>query len=149
MNRPRSQRHLPASDGMAELWIQQYIRKARIACIRDAYFVEQCGADDAPAAPDPSDDAEIEFATATGSVALEAPPSGPLWDVITAVLAERAAGAKVVPKMLGGDGDRRYFLAFQTPAELRSNGGLIGNFAEITYQNGDISLTRNARDSGA
>ena len=54
---------------------------------------------------------------------------------------------EVVPKLLGGDGDRRYFVAFQTPAELRSNGGLIGNFAEITYQNGDISLTRNARDS--
>jgi hypothetical protein len=54
---------------------------------------------------------------------------------------------EVVPKLLGGEGDRRYFVAFQTPAEQRSNGGLIGNFAEITYQNGDISLTRNARDS--
>jgi hypothetical protein len=54
---------------------------------------------------------------------------------------------EVVPKMLGGEGDRRYFVAFQTPAELRSDGGLIGNFAEITYSNGDISLTRNARDS--
>ena len=54
---------------------------------------------------------------------------------------------EVVPKLLGGDGDRRYFVAFQTPAELRSDGGLIGNFAEITYHDGDISLTRNARDS--
>ena len=47
---------------------------------------------------------------------------------------------EVVPKLLGGDGDRRYFVAFQTPAELRGDGGLIGNFAEITYHNGDISL---------
>ena len=54
---------------------------------------------------------------------------------------------EVVPKLLGGDGGRRYFVAFQTPAELRGDGGLIGNFAEITYENGDISLTRNARDS--
>ena len=54
---------------------------------------------------------------------------------------------EVVPKLLGGEGDRRYFVAFQTPAELRADGGLIGNFAEITYHDGDISLTRNARDS--
>jgi hypothetical protein len=54
---------------------------------------------------------------------------------------------EVVPRLLGGEGDRRYFVAFQTPAELRSDGGLIGNFAEITYHEGDISLTRNARDS--
>jgi len=54
---------------------------------------------------------------------------------------------EVVPKLLGGEGDRRYFVAFQTPAEQRGDGGLIGNFAEITYTNGDISLTRNARDS--
>ena len=53
------------------------------------------------------DDAEIEFASATGSVALEAPPSGPLWDVITSVLAERAAGAKIVPKMLAGATDAK------------------------------------------
>ena len=31
-------------------------------------------------------------------------------------------------------------MAFQTPAEQRANGGLIGNFAEITYRNGDIDL---------
>ena len=54
------------------------------------------------------DDAEFEFASATGSVALEAPPSGPLWDVITAVLAERAPGAKVVPKMLAGATDAKH-----------------------------------------
>lgn len=54
---------------------------------------------------------------------------------------------EVVPKLLGGDGDRRYFVAFQTPSEQRANGGLIGNFAEITYSNGDIELTRNQRDS--
>ena len=64
------------------------------------------------------------------------------YDAETAKIA-----VEVLPKLLGGDGDRRYFVAFQTPAELRGDGGLIGNFAEIAYQNGDISLTRNARDS--
>lgn len=53
----------------------------------------------------------------------------------------------VVPRLLGGEGDRRYFVAFQTPAELRASGGLIGNFAEVTFRNGDIELTRNARNS--
>lgn len=64
------------------------------------------------------------------------------YDAQTARLA-----VEVVPKLLGGDGDRRYFVAFQTPSEQRANGGLIGNFAEITYRNGDIELTRNQRDS--
>lgn len=53
---------------------------------------------------------------------------------------------EVVPRLLGGDGERRYFVAFQTPAELRASGGLIGNFAEVAYSNGAVDLVRNARN---
>ena len=82
---------------------------------------------------------------------------GPLADKLETLDDKVARGAhdaqtarlavEVLPKLLGGEGDRRYFLAFQTPSEQRANGGLIGNFAEITYRNGDIELTRNERDS--
>lgn len=53
------------------------------------------------------DDVEIEFLHPTGSVALEAKPSGALWDTIKNVLAERAPGAHVVPKMLAGATDAK------------------------------------------
>lgn len=52
----------------------------------------------------------------------------------------------VVPRLLGGDGERRYLLVFQTPAEQRANGGVIGNVAELTYRDGVIELARNVRD---
>lgn len=51
----------------------------------------------------------------------------------------------VVPDLLGADGPRRYFIAFQNPAELRGNGGLIGNWAELTAHDGQLRLTRTGR----
>ena len=53
----------------------------------------------------------------------------------------------LLPAMLGRDGPRRYFLAVQTPAEARAGGGFIGNFGEITADNGRLSLTRFGRIS--
>jgi hypothetical protein len=56
--------------------------------------------------------------------------------------------AKVVPALLGGDGKpRRYFVAFETPAEQRASGGIIGNFAIITFTNGHLDLTRSGRNA--
>jgi acetylornithine deacetylase/succinyl-diaminopimelate desuccinylase-like protein len=52
-------------------------------------------------------DFEIEFIHPTGSVALEAQPAGELWDTIVSVLAERAPGCGVVPKMLAGATDAK------------------------------------------
>ncbi|MEA2735958.1 MAG: hypothetical protein QOE14_2409 [Humisphaera sp.] len=54
------------------------------------------------------DDAEIEFLSETGSVALEAEVSGPLWRTIESVLAERAPGCRVIPKMLAGATDAKH-----------------------------------------
>jgi len=51
----------------------------------------------------------------------------------------------VMPPLLGRDGPRRYFLAVQTPVEGRGGGGFLGNFGEITAEDGRLSLTRFGR----
>jgi hypothetical protein len=53
--------------------------------------------------------------------------------------------ARLAPGMLGADGLRRYFLAVQTPSELRGSGGFIGNFAEVTADHGHLGLVRMGR----
>lgn len=66
---------------------------------------------------------------------------------------ERVAGAESgtrtalrvlpqLPALLGGHRPRRYFLAIQTPAELRASGGFLGNYGEISADNGRLRLTR-------
>ena len=52
----------------------------------------------------------------------------------------RAAVAQA-PAMLGAEGPRVYFVAFTTPAEARGLGGFMGNWAEITLDQGKLSVT--------
>jgi hypothetical protein len=52
---------------------------------------------------------------------------------------------QVAPAMLGGDGPRVYFVAFTNPAEARGLGGYMGNYAEVTIDNGELSVTRFGR----
>ncbi len=60
--------------------------------------------------------------------------------------AERAAmAARLLPSILGGEGTRRYFVAFQNNSELRATGGLIGNWGELTTENGVVRLSRFGR----
>jgi len=51
-------------------------------------------------------------------------------------------GVAVAPGLFGGDGLRRYFVAFTTPAEQRGLGGFIGNFGILTADRGDVTLAR-------
>jgi len=51
----------------------------------------------------------------------------------------------MMPRLLGRDEPRRYFLAIQTPVEARAGGGFMGNFGEITAEDGRLSLTRIGR----
>lgn len=44
----------------------------------------------------------------------------------------------VVPNLLGFDEAKRYFIAFQNPAEARGTGGLIGAFAVAKFDKGQI-----------
>jgi hypothetical protein len=52
---------------------------------------------------------------------------------------------QVAPDMMGGSGPRHYFIAFTTPAEARGLGGFMGNWAEITIDDGAMTLTRFGR----
>lgn len=52
---------------------------------------------------------------------------------------------EVLPGILGADGERRYLVAFMTPAEARGLNGLFGNFAELTAVDGRLELTRTGR----
>lgn len=66
----------------------------------------------------------------------------------TGVLALRLA-----PQLLGSEGTRHYFVAFTTPAEARGLGGFMGNYAELTASDGQLTLTgfgrtRDLNDAG-
>lgn len=52
-----------------------------------------------------------------------------------------AALVDVLPELFGEDGERRYFLGAQNPAELRGSGGLIGAYAVLTAYEGQISIS--------
>lgn len=56
-----------------------------------------------------------------------------------------AAAASIAPAMLGADEPRTYFLAFVNAAEARGQGGLMGNWTEITIDNGSLSVTADGR----
>ena len=56
-----------------------------------------------------------------------------------------AAGANVAPGLLGGDGTRHYFVAFTTEAESRGLNGFMGNWAELTADDGKLTLSRSGR----
>lgn len=49
------------------------------------------------------------------------------------------------PAMLGADDPRVYFLAFTTPSESRGLGGFMGNWAEITVDEGRLEVTEFGR----
>lgn len=70
-------------------------------------------------------------------------------DDARARVASAEAGARTavrvlpqLPALLGSQHPRRYFLAVQTPAELRASGGFMGNYGEITAEQGTLRLTR-------
>lgn len=55
---------------------------------------------------------------------------------LTSVLENTALAAKLVPSMMGADGPRTYFMGFQTNAEARGTGGLLGGFGIIRFDRG-------------
>ncbi|MGZ8176956.1 DUF4012 domain-containing protein [Williamsia sp. SKLECPSW1] len=48
--------------------------------------------------------------------------------------------AQLLPPMLGATETRRYFFAFQTPAESRATGGLLGAYGVISARNGRVNV---------
>jgi hypothetical protein len=55
---------------------------------------------------------------------------------IAGVLQNTALAAKLAPSMMGADGPRNYFMAFQTNAEARGTGGLLGGFGVLRFDQG-------------
>ncbi|MGH9179903.1 MAG: DUF4012 domain-containing protein, partial [Acidimicrobiales bacterium] len=81
-----------------------------------------------------------------------APPVGDRLDANLARLADADRSLRasrdvvaVLPKLLGAEGPRRWFLAIQTPSEARGAGGFIGNYGEITADDGRLALSRFGR----
>jgi hypothetical protein len=63
------------------------------------------------------------------------------------VVGQRALDAlAVAPAVLGAEGERVYFVMFTTPAEARGQGGFMGNYAEITIDQGRIEMTEFGSD---
>ena len=59
---------------------------------------------------------------------------------ITGLLENTALAAKLAPAMMGADGPRNYFMAFQTNAEARGTGGLLGGFGVLNFDNGQAEV---------
>lgn len=51
-----------------------------------------------------------------------------------------AIASRVAPSMMGADGPRSYLLAFQTNAEARGTGGLLGGIGVLRFDNGKPSV---------
>ncbi|WP_256981042.1 MULTISPECIES: DUF4012 domain-containing protein [unclassified Rhodococcus (in: high G+C Gram-positive bacteria)] len=59
---------------------------------------------------------------------------------LTTLLTNTDIAAKVLPAMLGADGPRNYFMAFQTLSESRGTGGLIGGFGIVRAVDGKVAV---------
>ncbi len=91
--------------------------------------------------------ARIELDDFDGSIAEHVPG---IDEALTAI--------RMAPEMLGADSPRHYLVLFTTPSESRGLGGFAGNYAELTADDGQISMSafgraedldRQALESGA
>ncbi|KAA0098796.1 DUF4012 domain-containing protein [Mycolicibacterium sp. P1-18] len=55
---------------------------------------------------------------------------------IAHLLSGTAIAARLAPSMMGADGPRNYFMGFQTNAEARGTGGLLGGFGILRFDAG-------------
>lgn len=53
-----------------------------------------------------------------------------------------ALAARIAPTLMGGDGPRTYFMGFQTNAEARGTGGLLGGFGVLRVDDGIPSVDK-------
>lgn len=59
---------------------------------------------------------------------------------LATILENTALAARVAPAMMGADGPRTYFMGFQTNAEARGTGGLLGGFGILRFDNGTATV---------
>jgi len=53
-----------------------------------------------------------------------------------------ARGAQLLPPMLGAEGERRYFMAFQSNNEARGTGGFFGSYGVASADNGEVRIEK-------
>jgi hypothetical protein len=59
---------------------------------------------------------------------------------VSGLMTNAALAARLAPSMMGLDGPRTYFMGFQTNAEARGTGGLLGAFGILRFDNGKPSI---------
>ena len=59
---------------------------------------------------------------------------------LTRLLQNADLAARLAPLMMGADGPRAYFMGFQTNAEARGTGGLLGGFGILRFDNGKATV---------
>ncbi len=59
---------------------------------------------------------------------------------VASLLENTALAARIAPSMMGADGPRTYFMGFQTNAEARGTGGLLGGFGILRFDNGTATV---------
>ncbi|WP_349269597.1 DUF4012 domain-containing protein [Mycolicibacterium parafortuitum] len=55
---------------------------------------------------------------------------------VTSIIENTALAARLAPSMMGADGPRTYFMGFQTNAEARGTGGLLGGYGILRFEKG-------------
>ena len=60
---------------------------------------------------------------------------------LPATFSRAAAVLRELPQFLGADGPKRYFIAAQSPAEMRGTGGFLGAYAVLTVDHGRFSFS--------
>lgn len=59
---------------------------------------------------------------------------------LSGLLNNTSLAAQIAPAMLGADGPRSYFIGFQTNAEARGTGGLLGGFGIVRATDGSVTV---------
>jgi hypothetical protein len=66
---------------------------------------------------------------------------------LAGLLDNTALAGRLAPSMMGADGPRTYFMGFQTNAEARATGGLLGGFGILRFDNGTAAVDTLGRNS--
>ena len=61
---------------------------------------------------------------------------------IATLTGNTSIAAKLAPPLMGADGPRTYFMGFQTNAEARGTGGLLGGFGVLRFADGKPSVEK-------
>jgi hypothetical protein len=88
-------------------------------------------------------DAEAQSIAEPGYISVLADARTQLQDQtheLTSLLHNTTLAARIAPSFMGVDGPRSYFMGFQTNAEARGTGGLLGGFGILRFVDGEPSV---------